>query len=177
MKPFIGVIARGKSGKSTIIKSLTGCGSSNYRDFLKDNLTGETILVICGSPQEEQLSLVKLRELLKLAADDPNCRGVVIAIQPTRPRTRLSMEQIFDAVINCGGFQLNAFVLDPERNGEPANTEVIVSRLSQFDPRIQKLDGQRFAGINARIINDATSVVPSGVQEPTRVAAAAGGKK
>jgi len=55
VKPFIPIIAKGKSGKSTIIKSLTGCGRSNYRGFLKDNLTGETILVICGSPRKIML--------------------------------------------------------------------------------------------------------------------------
>lgn len=170
MKPFIAVIGKGKSGKSTIIKTLTGCGRSNYRDFLKDNLTGETILIVCGSPREEDLSLAKLRELLKRSADDPKCRGVVMAIQPTWPHTRLSMGTILNEVTSA--FQISAFIINPERNGDPADAETIKSRLSNFNVKLQTLDGRRFATINARRINDATGLVPEDKPQLTKALAA-----
>lgn len=96
MKPFIAVIAKATSGKSTIIKTLTGCGRSNYRGFLKDNLTAETVLVICSSPQEEALTLSELRDLINQAAADTKCRGVVIAIQPTRPNKQRRLRTVHE---------------------------------------------------------------------------------
>jgi hypothetical protein len=88
------------------------------------------------------------------------------------------METIFQEVANCGGFEMNAFIIDPERNGKPANAAEIRSRLSAFAAKIETLDGRRFALINAQIINDVTSVVPvGGAQETKKAAAAAGGKK
>jgi hypothetical protein len=172
MKPLIALIGGGGSGKSTIIKTLTGCGRSNYRDFLKDHFTGESILVICGSPQEETIQLSKLRELLESAAADPNCRGVVIAIQPRRTRTRLSMEQIFEEAGNCGDFELSAFIIDPDRKGETAAAHDITSRLSRFPARIGTLDARRFASINAQLIDEVTGLVSG-----KKAVSAAGGSR
>jgi hypothetical protein len=177
MKPFIGVIAKGTSGKSTIIKALTGCGRSNYRGFLKDNLTGETILIICGSPQEEALLFAKLRELLKRAAADPNCRGAVMAIQPTRPRKRLSMETIFGEVRDCGGFEVSTFIINPDRKGDRTDLEAITARLCKLGLKFETLDGRRFARINADIINDATSLIPVQSRHQEKAAVAATGRK
>ena len=178
VQQFIAIIAKSKSGKSTIIKTLTGCPTSNYRDFVEDKLTGERIFVICGSPQEQSLSLSQLRTLLKAASSDRACRGVVIAIQPTRPHSRLSMETIFQEADNCGGFEMNAFIIDPERDGKAASTSSIRTRLGAFDVKIQTLDGRRFALSNAQIINDAARVVPvGGAEETKKAAAAAGGKE
>jgi len=178
MKPFVAVIAKGTSGKSTVIKSLTGCETSSFRGFLQDNLTGETILVICSSPQEQPISLAKVRELLKRAATDTNCRGVVMAIQPTRPRSRPSMEQIFEEAANFSVFQLHAFILDPKRSGESGNAEEVRVRLNKYGADITTLDGRRFASMNARIINDATGLVPVESAFPPRaLATAAAGKK
>ena len=177
MKPFIGVIAKGKAGKLTIIRSLTGCPISSYRGFLEDKLTGENILVICGSPQEQALSIAELAKLLKSAVADPNCRGVVIAIQPRRTRTRISMEAIFAEAVNADGFQLNAFIIDPARSGAAAEANEIRSRLSVFNARSETLDGQHFAWINAQIINDITSLIPIEAKQTTRAAAAGTGRK
>jgi hypothetical protein len=178
MRKFIAIIGPSTSGKSTIIKNLTGCPTNSYRDFVEDKLTGQSVFVVCGSPQEQPLSLLELRRLLKAAAANPKCRGVVMAIQPTRPHSRLSMETIFHEVANSDAFEMNAFIIDPGRNGRPANAEEIKSRLSAFAAKIETLDGQRFALINAQIINDVTSVVlVGGAQETKKAAAAAGGKK
>jgi energy-coupling factor transporter ATP-binding protein EcfA2 len=178
VQQFIAIIAKSKSGKSTLIKTLTGCPTSSYHGFVEDELTGERIFVVCGSPQELPLSLTELRELLKAASSDPNCRGVVIAIQPTRPHSRLSMETIFQEVTKCGGFELNAFIVDPERSGKRANVADIRSRLSAFAAKTETLDGRRFALTNAQIINDVTRVVPvGGGEEMKKAAASAAGKK
>jgi energy-coupling factor transporter ATP-binding protein EcfA2 len=174
-KPFVGIIGPEKSGKSTLTKSLTGCPTNSYRGFLSDRHTGETLLIICDSPQEKSLTLADLRTMLKRAADDPSCRGVVIAIQPKSTRTRLSMEKIFEEA-RRHNFQLNAFIIDPGYNGSSADSRNISSRLHHLPVRIEGLDGRRFAAVNVRIINDTTDLIARPAGE-VAISAAAGDKK
>lgn len=60
------------------------------------------------------------------------------------------MEAIFQEILNCGGFEMHAFIIDPARNGDAANAEEIRSRLSTFAVKVESLDGRRFAATSRR---------------------------
>jgi hypothetical protein len=158
VQKFVAVIGNRNSGKSTVIRSLTGCPNSAFRGEVKDITTGESIHVICSSPQESPLTLQELRSILKACAANRKCRGLVMAIQPTSPTKRLSMETIFQEVASLGSFQSHAFMLTPGRVGGSPNTAAIVTRLKPLKLKPITLDGGRFAMLNAQIINKRTHV-------------------
>ena len=159
VQKFIAVIGNRNSGKSTIIRSLTGCPNSTFRGEVKDITTGESIHVICSSPQERPLTLQELRRILNACAANRKCRGLVMAIQPTSPTKRLSMETIFQEVFSLGFFQSHAFTLAPGRVSGSPNTAAIVTRLKPFKLKQIILDGGRFAMLNAQVINKRTHIV------------------
>ncbi len=159
MKQFVAVIGNRNSGKSTVIKSLTGCSSSSYRGFVHDDGTKRRIYVICSSPQELKLNPSKFRKIIEACVSDSFCQGLVMAIQPTHPTKRLSLEGIIAEVSSSGAFQLNAFLLNPGRKKPHPNTLEIVSRLKRISVRPEVLDGRRFSHINATIINRKTHIV------------------
>ncbi len=158
MQKFVAVIGTRNSGKSTVIKSLTGCPLSTFRGHVEDKTTGKTIHVLCNSPQETPLSRMQFRNVVQRAMKDPKSQGLVMAIQPTRPHTRLSLEDIFQEVVSTSAFELHAFILDPARNGGPSTSAAVLARLKAFRAKILVLDGQRFAHINAQLINRRTRV-------------------
>jgi hypothetical protein len=125
---------------------------------VKDITTGESIYVICSSPQERPLTLQEFRKILKACTANTKCRGLVVAIQPTSPTKRLSMETIFQEVASSGYFQSHAFVLDPGRVGGSPNTAAIATRLKPFKLKPVALDGGRFAMINAQLVNKRTRI-------------------
>lgn len=159
MQKFIAVIGNRNSGKSTVIRSLTGCPNCTFRGEVEDITTGESIYVICSSPQERHLSLQELRKILKACTANRKHRGLVMAIQPTSPTKRLSMENIFQEVASSGFFQSHAFVLAPGRVGGYPNTAAIAKRLKPLKLKAITLDGGRFAMLNARVINKRTHIV------------------
>ncbi|SFB68914.1 GTPase domain-containing protein [Collimonas sp. OK412] len=158
MRKFVAIIGDRNSGKSTIIKSLTGCRTSSFRGSISDLSTGRSIYVICSSPQEHLLSLADFRKALKTSETDPNCQGIVMAIQPTVPRARLSMEAIFQVVATTANFQMHAFLLDPGRSGSLSNSNAIITRLKSYPTKHFLLNGERFSHINAQIINSKTRI-------------------
>ncbi|MBN2314354.1 MAG: 50S ribosome-binding GTPase [Sedimentisphaerales bacterium] len=170
IKKFIGVIGRSNAGKSTIIVSLTGCRNRNFRDSVTDKSNNESIYVIAWSPQERRLdpegdgleSEVKaFRKILNQLLQNDNCRGLVMAIQPTRPRLRLSLEDIIQEVLNRDVFESYLFVLEPGRNDPPDGRGILAEvnqRLRNTPLRAQQLDGRRFAFLNARHINQASQL-------------------
>jgi len=152
MHTFVAIIGSRNSGKSTIIKSLTGCPTGQFRDTVGDAATGRSIFVVGSSPQEVALPLLKLRKILKQAANDPLCNGVVIALQPTFPSKRLSMEQVFSEA-TAHNFTVFAYVLDPEHSGASGQTAGVNFRLAHIGVKARVLDARRFAHINAAAIN------------------------
>lgn len=157
MKPFVAVIGSRNSGKSTIIRSLTGAKSGQFRGVITDNSTGRTIEVIGSSPQEQALTLVQLRAILRRAANAAVCNGVVCALQPTLPSKRLSMEQVFHEAASFG-FLIHAYVLDPGYAGSSGSSSQVVRRVKAAGYSARTLNGQRFAQVNAATINRATKV-------------------
>ena len=156
-KPFVAVIGNRDSGKSTIIRSLTGARTSQFRGKVMDKATSRTIEVIGSSPQENLLSLSDLRKILKGAASSSACNGVVCALQPTNPRTRLSMERVLQEAI-AQGFSVHAFILDPDYAGRAGQETVVTTRLSTIGVIPTRIDSQRFAHLNAAFINKRSRV-------------------
>ncbi len=89
----------------------------------------------------------------------------------------MSMETIFEEAANLDGFELNAFIIDPGWNGDAAGAKEIPSRLDRFNARIETLDGRRFVAINARIINDATELIPINLGLAQKASASSMGHK
>jgi hypothetical protein len=154
-KVFIAVIGGAKSGKTTIVRSLTGCsfGWPKKGDFVIDRVDGRKIFVIDKSPQESSLSEKGFKKALGRCAREASAVGMVVAMQPTEPTSRLSMEEIFEAV-SAHRFSPLALVLDPGYNGQTngRSTKEIRRRLNRFGVVVKRLDGRHFAHLNARRI-------------------------
>ena len=158
MPKFVAIIGGRNAGKSTIIKSLTGCRTSAFRGLVEDNLTKQSVYVVCSSPQELAFSIQKLKRILQFVASKSGCQGVVMAIQPNQPTKRLSMESIFREVTAFGNFTVHAFIVDPGRNKVPAGGPAIKARLKVMSLKASLLDGRRFSLVNAKAINRATQI-------------------
>ncbi len=157
MKPFIAIIGNRNSGKSTIIRSLTGATTAQFRGTIQDLTTNQTMEVIGSSPQERPLALADLRTLLRTAAGTATCRGVVCALQPNAPTKRLSMEQVLREAASQG-FIIHTYVLDPGYSGATGRAGIVTTRIQNAGFYSQVLDGQRFAHINAATINAQTNI-------------------
>ncbi len=156
-KPFVAIIGDRNSGKSTIIRSLTGANTSQYRGAIVDKSTQKTIEVIGSSPQEIALSLANLQTILSKAASNADCNGVVCALQPNNPRKRLSMEDVLKEAKKYR-FQVHAYILDPGYSGINGQKNQVSQRLAIAGFSSCVLDGQRFAQINAETINSCTHI-------------------
>lgn len=157
MKPFIAIIGSRDSGKSTIIRSVTGAKFGQFRGTIQDQATHRTIEVIGSSPQEKAMTLQELRNILKAAVGKASCNGVVCALQPTKPTVRLSMEAVLQEAKNQG-LQVHAYILDPEYSSVTGYAAAIASRVHAAGFAFNVLDGRRFAQQNAATINGQTNI-------------------
>lgn len=155
-KPFIAVVGGRDAGKSTIIQSLTGAKSRQFRGTVTDVASHQTIEVIGSSPQERDLPLTNLRQIMMRAIASSVCRGLVCALQPNHPTKRLSMETVLQEALAVG-FSVHVYVLDPERSGRSGSTAGIAARAPK-GVKLRHLDARRFAQINAAIINRQTAI-------------------
>lgn len=155
-KKFIAVIGNRNSGKSTIIRSVTGVNASTSPERVTDLSTKKWILVVSHSPQEQPISPDQLRKEMKVAATNALSLGMVIALQPNNPTSRLSIEDVFEMAQGCA-FECHVFVIEkPYKGSDGTDPEIIRERLVQFDIKtpIQSLDARRFAHMNAAVIRD-----------------------
>jgi energy-coupling factor transporter ATP-binding protein EcfA2 len=157
MKPFVAIIGSRNSGKSTVIRSLTGAKFGQYRGTIYDLATGREIEVIGSSPQEKVFSLADLRKVLCKATGTTNCQGVVCALQPTVPTKRLSMEQVLQEAA-ASGMAVHAYILDPEYGGATGHAAAVAARVKSAGFASRTLDGRRFAHINAATVNGHTRI-------------------
>jgi energy-coupling factor transporter ATP-binding protein EcfA2 len=157
MPIFVAVIGSRDSGKSTIIKSLTGCLNNSFRGTVSDLASKISVEVIASSPQERAMSLADLRAHLKKAAK-PSFTGIVCALQPSRPNKRLSMEDVLTEA-DAKGFTIYAFVLDPPRQGPAHLAANVTSRLAALGLKFTTLDARRFAHLNAVDINKKSKII------------------
>lgn len=165
MKPFVAVIGKRNSGKSTLIRSLTGCRPKT-RGRVEDNCTGHNLYVVEQSPQEAPIERAELRRTLEEIRDDVNNVGAIVALQPNRPYIRMSIEQVFELVDAVGGLRPFAFVIDPGYQGDSTQnlTADVRSRVREYvADEIQRLDGRQFAFLNAEVIRRT-----AGLPEPLR---------
>lgn len=155
-KPFVAVIGEARSGKTTVVRSLTGCPAGWPRggQFVIDKTDGREIYVIDKSPQESGLNKNEFEKALRQCIRKKSLVGIVMALQPTEPRTRLSIEDVFAAVSGHRQLLPIAVVLNPGynslSNGRSASD--VRKRLSPFGAKVVALNGQRFAHLNARRI-------------------------
>ena len=156
-KTFIAVIGDQNSGKSTIIRALTGCKSGISRNRVENRITGKWIQVIASSPQEKRISHSDLKRKMNEAATDPQSLGLVIALQPTYPTKRLSIVDVFEMAEEFS-MRRHVFVISRPYSNKADRTEVaeIEKRLSRFhiENPIQPVDARRFAHVNASAIRD-----------------------
>ena len=169
LKRFIAVIGKGRSGKSTIIQSLTGCKSHNFQDFVPDMSTRRRIYVHAASPQEQpqknRTDLPEFKRQLRVVLRDRSVVGAVYAIQPTNPNKRLSLDEMLLEVVKNGLFETYAFILYPPRNrtkgSDRKSLKDLLNRVEScgVDVRnIHTLDGRKFAILNADAIRSISGV-------------------
>jgi energy-coupling factor transporter ATP-binding protein EcfA2 len=157
MPIFVAVIGSRDSGKSTIIKSLTGCLNNSFRGTVSDLASKTSVEVIASSPQERAMSLAELRAHLKTAAK-PSFTGIVCALQPSQTTKRLSMKNVLTEA-QIRGFTIYAFVLDPPRQGSVHPAANVTSRLAALGLKYTTLDARQFAHLNAVVINKKSKII------------------
>ena len=154
-KKFVAVIGYRRSGKSTIIRSLTGCGSGAFVGEVCDNAANVSLFVHAPSPQEfGKTDEGAFDKFLQRCKRSQQIQGLVSAIQPTLPNRRLSLEKMF-SLARQRGFESCAFILEhPYKGVRIGNFERIKERVLNTDPnaRVFALDGRRFAILNAEAI-------------------------
>jgi len=154
-KSLIAVIGNGGSGKSTIIQSLTGCKSASFQGRMEDGKTEEWIEVIAHSPQETGLSKAELERTMKTVARDPRCLGIVIALQPTRPYTRLWIEDVLK-MSTVYRISSHCFaIVTPYDETRADGVELSNVKTRCIGVPIHAIDARRFAYLNARRIRRA----------------------
>ena len=159
MKPLVLIIGGHDSGKSTIITCLTGCTRRNYQGTVVDGSTRREIYVVASSPQEAGLSQIELDNILDTVRRRRNITGLVMAIQPTNPRTRLSLENIINSALTRNVFTIFAFLLDPPfSNDGEIDVEEVRRRLGNLGVIPRYLDARRFAHLNASDIRTVVGI-------------------
>jgi hypothetical protein len=159
MKPFIIVIGDSNSGKSTIISSLTGCNSHGYQNTVKDNQNGKEIYVFASSPQEDgSITSHILRITINQVVRDSNIIGLVIAVQPKKTRTRVSLKDIVQLAQRANSFDIYAFALKYSYQGNQINRTFVDNELQPFNITADYIDGRHFALINAMHIKQVTGI-------------------
>jgi len=158
MKPFVILIGGDKSGKSTIIASLTGCRNHGFKGLVTDQSTGRQIYVIASSPQESNLTSAQLAADLQNAYQQASVIAVVVASQTTHTHTSLSLEDIISTAQANGVWSFHYYILNPPHGGSAINVAAITSRLSAVGVTATCLDARRFAHLNAADIKTGTGI-------------------
>jgi energy-coupling factor transporter ATP-binding protein EcfA2 len=156
-KSLVAIIGHRNSGKSSIIRALTGVHGDRIPEIVEDRSTGKWIYVVSHSPEECPLPEKEFLSLMRAASHDRLCLGVVIALQPNKPSKRLSMEQVF-VLAKPYRFTLRAFAIETpyqasSRGSNPTEIEQRIASVG-INVRVLPLDAHRFAHINAAAIRN-----------------------
>jgi energy-coupling factor transporter ATP-binding protein EcfA2 len=149
MKSLVLVIGERNSGKSAIISSLTGCKDHSFRGDVVSKADGKIIFVINSSPQEEKLTPEEFSAILDRVHNTPTIIGLVVAVRPTFPHKRLSLENIIEKAQEHHIFDIHSFLLTPPYNESDIDVENTSHRLSALGITPHFLDARRFAFLNA----------------------------
>jgi ABC-type dipeptide/oligopeptide/nickel transport system ATPase subunit len=152
MKAFVAIIGGRNSGKSTVITSITGCKSRSFEGVVRDRTTNKGIMVIASSPQESLLSRRNFNDIISQTVEDESIGGLLMAIQPSNPRVKMSMEEIFKTVRETSRFKSYSIIIDPAyENASLEDSSMDVrSRLKRIGEKsVKVVDGRRFAHLNA----------------------------
>jgi hypothetical protein len=117
-------------------------------------------MVIASSPQEAELKHKEFTKLLSSAIHDNAVIGIVMAIQPTYPRKRLSLENIIKTAQETKQFNIHAVIIYPSYNSEKdIDVQDVKARLQKVRVSSAKVvDGRRFAHLNAHDIQKFTGL-------------------
>ncbi|MGQ0548178.1 MAG: hypothetical protein ACT4PY_00695 [Armatimonadota bacterium] len=124
---------------------------------MTDLSTRRSLYVIASSPQEDPLGPDKFKEIVERVLSDDSILGLVMAVQPSRPRARLSLEDIFEVV--QGKLSPIAVMLHPPyKNGASPPPQSVQARLNPLGVTLTILNGQRFSYLNARDIRKLAAI-------------------
>lgn len=156
-KSFVAVIGHRESGKSSIIRALTGIKGKRVPERVEEVSTGKWISVISHSPEECPLTDKQFRNVMKMVANSRLALGVVIALQPNRPWQRQRMEDIFK-LAKPYRFTFRVFVIEvayqPHSRGtDPGEIEQRLTTIG-VNVRAHAVDARRFAHVNAAAIRN-----------------------
>ena len=156
MKPLIAIVGVRGSGRSSIIRCLTGAPSDGFRGYITSRDTRESILVLASSPWEARVDPAELTRTLSEAVSDPACRGIVCALQPDSPRLA-----VVEHLAAKEHLETHVFLVNPPRGGteaNPAASRELDRRLGRFGVLIHSLDGNLFPFRNATTIESMTAL-------------------
>lgn len=158
MKKFVAIIGDTVSGKSTLIKSLTGCCSGNFRGQVKNKLNNKFIEVIAESPQDKSLTRQEFVETLERVVTSEKCIGIVCALKPTQPSKRLSIESVLSEAVKYK-YQTYIYIINPGYLGFTCSAKNLYDRIPLGVEGVYFLDGRNFALDNAGFINKTSQLL------------------
>jgi len=138
------------SGKSTLIRGISGCATKGFQGFIRDTIRGRSLYVISSSPQESGISEVEYKNAIQEAYRDGKCRAILLAIQPTDPSIRLSLEDCVRIARRQRQFEITAFLIAHPHN-EDAETPS-EENLDTVRNRLINLDIQNIIIIDNRLL-------------------------
>lgn len=132
------VIGAQNAGKSTLIRGIAGCPTKKYKGFVWDCIRGKCVYVFCSSPQEDSsITDACYSEALRQAAEEPRCAFVLLAVQPSRPRLRISLEHCVARARDQGITDLRAFVI--EHPHSPNGADLSAEEMACLRERLNQL--------------------------------------
>jgi len=138
------------SGKSTLIRGISGCNTKGFQGFIKDTVRKRSLYIISSSPQESGMSEDEYKNAIQEAYRDGRCRAILLAIQPTEPTVHLSLEDCVRIARAHRQFEITAFLIAHPHNKDAENpTE---DALNNVRDRLNDLDIHRIIEIDNRLL-------------------------
>lgn len=157
-KPFILIIGSKQSGKSSIIRSLTGKVVFDGISFAETASRANYIHVIEGVKRFERISTLELDIEMTTLEIDECCNGVIFEISLENDSNSPIFEKIINHVYHMK-FKLHVFIVSPGIDGVRCDEVKSISRLPRSIPSIHIIDGQRLPFENASFINSITNII------------------
>ena len=138
------------AGKSTLIRGISGCNTKGFQGFIQDTVRKRSLYIISSSPQESGMSNEDYKNAIHKAYSDNRCRAILLAIQPTEPRVRLSLEDCVNFARAHGKLEIIAFLITHPHNEEfESPTE---DELNTVRHRLTELEINHIIDVDNRIL-------------------------
>lgn len=143
-------IGWGNSGKSTLIRGISGCPSKGFQGFIVDRVRNRKLYVISSSPQESGIEEPDYRSAIQEAYRDNRCRAILLAIQPTDPTVHLSLEDCIRIACAHRQFEITAFIIThPHNNDVEIPSEEAIATVRE---RLNNSGVERIVEIDNRLL-------------------------